>query len=156
MKKTFSAAWNASGNRRKQRKFRLKAPIHIKRKFLGAHLSKDLQKKYNTRAISLRTGDRVKVMRGAFKSKEGKVQTLFVKSGKIHIDTIKEKNTDGTESFIPVQASNLMITTLMTEDKKRMKQFTGTKETKEKSSAEATSKKKAVPVMEKEKKEKKQ
>jgi len=34
MKKIFSTHWKASKQPRKQRKYRAKAPLHIKRKFL--------------------------------------------------------------------------------------------------------------------------
>ena len=46
MKKTFSQSWKASKKPRKQRKYTIKAPLHIKGKFLHANLSKDLRKKY--------------------------------------------------------------------------------------------------------------
>jgi len=56
MKKKFSNSWKASKQVRKQRKFRYNAPLHIKHKFLSAHLSKELMKKYGTRNIPVKKG----------------------------------------------------------------------------------------------------
>ena len=42
MKKIFSKHWKSSKQPRKQRKYRAKAPLHIKRKLLNVNLSKEL------------------------------------------------------------------------------------------------------------------
>ena len=62
-----------SSQRRKSRKAHYSAPSNIRRKILSCHLSKDLKTKYDVRAIPVRKGDTVKVMRGNFKDREGKV-----------------------------------------------------------------------------------
>jgi ribosomal protein uL24 len=73
--KSFSKAWNSSSARKKQRKFRFQAPLHISGKFLNVHLDKALRTKYSTRAIRVITGDKVQIMRGSFKGKDGNYYT---------------------------------------------------------------------------------
>ncbi len=62
MKKKFSDKWKASKLPRKQRKYLANAPLHIKRKFLSANLSKELRKKHGKRSIPIRKGDTVRIM----------------------------------------------------------------------------------------------
>ena len=81
MKKKFSKKWKASGKARKQRKYVANAPLHIKKKFLSANLSKELRKKYG-RSLQIRKGDSVKVMRGKFKGKTGKNRERRSTSGR--------------------------------------------------------------------------
>ena len=79
MKTKFSSSWRRSSQPRKQRKYRYNAPLHIKQKFVSTHLSKNLRDKYKKRNINLRKGDSVKVMRGQFKNKSGKVEEVNLK-----------------------------------------------------------------------------
>lgn len=53
-----------SNQPRKQRKARYTAPLHIKQKYMGALLSKDLREKYGSRSANVIVGDTVKLMRG--------------------------------------------------------------------------------------------
>jgi large subunit ribosomal protein L24 len=120
MKKTFSTKWKSSSQPRKQRKYTAKAPLHIKRKFLNVNLSKDLRKKHNRRNIVVRKGDEVKVMRGKFKKKTGKIISIDVKTSKIKIDDIMIKKRDGSKVNVKIHPSNLQIIGLNLDDKKRM------------------------------------
>lgn len=104
---------------RKQRKFRNNAPLHIKQKFVGANLSKDLRKKYGIRSIGLRKGDQVKVMRGDFKKKNGSVDIIKLNKGKVIISGIDLTKKDGSKVPVFIQPSNLMITELNLDDKRR-------------------------------------
>ena len=119
--KIFSKAWIRSKKPKKQRKYRYNAPSHIKHKFLGAHLSKELIKKYNKRSIQVRKDDKVKIMRGKYKGKEEKVAKVLVKKSKIYIENIQITKLDGTKIFVPITPSNVMITELNLTDKKRKK-----------------------------------
>ena len=121
MKNKFSKAWKASKQPRKQRKFIANAPLHLKRKLLSCNLSKDLRKKYSRRNIEVRKGDLVKIMRGKFKTKQGKVLTTKIKKLKIIVEGIQVKKQDGSKVNVPLRASNLQIIELNMEDKKRIK-----------------------------------
>jgi len=106
---------------RKQRKFLYNAPLHIRRKMISAHLSKELREKYKRRSFPLRKGDEVKVMRGEFKGTIGKIVRVNTKKYKVYVDTVKKKRSVGTEYLVPISPSNLMITRLNLEDKYRLK-----------------------------------
>ena len=121
MNTKFSRSWVRSKQPRKQRKYRYNAPLHIKQKFLHAHISKELRKKYSRRSIALRKGDGVKVMRGKFKSKTGKVDEVSVKKTKVYVTGIDFVKRDGTKARYPLQPSILMITELNMDDKLRGK-----------------------------------
>jgi large subunit ribosomal protein L24 len=106
---------------RKQRKFLYKAPLHLRRKMISAHLSKELREQYKRRSLPLRKGDEVKVMRGEFKGKVGKVVEIDTKKYKVYVDTVKKKRSVGTEYLAPISPSNLMIVKLNLDDKYRLK-----------------------------------
>jgi large subunit ribosomal protein L24 len=118
MQKEWSAHWKASTQPRKQRKYRWKAPLHVLGNFVRAHLSKDLRKKYSMRNLQLRTGDKVKILVGDAKGKEGKVSEVNLKQQKIYVEGMDRTKKDGSKARIPFQASNLMITALGKEDKR--------------------------------------
>jgi len=117
----WSKTWKASKDRTKQRKYRRNAPLHIKRKFLSAHLSKELRERYNFKSFPIRKGDVVEIMRGEHKGKKGKVDHIDLKKTKIYIENVKRKNVKGDEIFIPFEPSNLRITELNLDDVKRLK-----------------------------------
>lgn len=121
MKKKFSTKWKASKQPRKQRKYRHKAPLHIRNKFLNAHLSKELAKKHGKKTVRVKTGDKVKVLRGKFKAKEGKIESVELKKSKAVITGIEILKKDGSKSRPMIHASNLLIIELNMDDKKRMK-----------------------------------
>ncbi len=121
MKKTFSASWKASKKPSKQRKYRYNAPLHTKRKLLSAHLSKQLKEKHKRRSMEIRKGDTAKVMRGQFKGKTGKIEGISTKRQTVYISGADSQRKDGTKAFYPIDPSNLMLTELNQEDKKRLK-----------------------------------
>lgn len=121
MKRHFSTHWIGSRQPRKQRKFLANAPLHIRHKLVSAHLSKELRKKYEKRNFPVRKGDSVKVMRGEFKKKTGKVSNVNLKKLKVLVDGIYKSKKDGTKIKIYFYPSNLLITELNLDDKKRIK-----------------------------------
>ena len=120
MKQKFSTSWKASKQPRKQRKFIANAPLHLKRKMLSSNLSKPLREKHKIRNIELRKGDKVLIMQGKFKKKQGKVIEIKTKLLKVYIEGIQIKKTDGSKVNVPLKASNLQIIELNLDDKKRM------------------------------------
>jgi large subunit ribosomal protein L24 len=121
MKKEFSTAWKGSKQPRKQRKYLAKAPLHLKKKTMSINLSKDLRKVHGRRNIIIRKDDKVKIMRGKFKGKEGKVILVVTKQQKIYIEGIQTKKQDGSKVNIPFRPSNLQILELKLDDKRRIK-----------------------------------
>ncbi|OIO41526.1 50S ribosomal protein L24 [Candidatus Pacearchaeota archaeon CG_4_9_14_3_um_filter_31_7] len=119
MKKKFSDKWIKSKQPRKQRKYRENAPLHLKQKMLKSTLSKDLRKKYGIRNIILRKGDTVKIMRGNFRKKEGKILEVNLKKMKVMIENIQINKKDGTKVNVWIDPSNLKITQINLDDKRR-------------------------------------
>ncbi len=119
MKQKFSIHWKSSKQPRKQRKYAANAPLHLKKKFVSANLSKDLRKKQGKRSIPLRKGDIVKIMRGKFKGKKEKITEIKLKTQKIFIEGIQIKKKDGSKTSVPLKPSILQIIELNTEDRKR-------------------------------------
>jgi large subunit ribosomal protein L24 len=120
MKKEFSTSWKGSKQARKQRKFVAKAPQHIRGKLISAHLSKDLRVKYSRRSFQLRKGDIVKIMNGEYKGKSGKVSLINSMSLRVAIEGIQITKKEGSKANIYFQPSNLMITELNLDDKRRV------------------------------------
>ena len=121
MKQKFRKSWVASKQPRKQRKYLANAPIHIKKKMFRVNLSKELRKRYGKRSLTLRKGDTVKIVRGKFKKKEGKVIMISQENFNIQVEGISRKKQDGSKVNIKLQPSNLQIISLNLEDAKRIK-----------------------------------
>ena len=120
MKQKFSTKWVGSVQPRKQRKYRYNAPLHIKHRFLSAHLSAELRKKHGKRSIPVRKGDEVLIMRGSFAKKIGKVLSVDLRKSKIAIEGINRNKADGTKVNVYFNPSNVQIQTLNLEDSKRI------------------------------------
>ncbi|MBI5803196.1 50S ribosomal protein L24 [Candidatus Pacearchaeota archaeon] len=118
MKKNFSKFWKSSKQPRKQRKYLANAPMHLKKKFMSVNLQKDLRKKYGKRNVSAKKGDRVKIMRGKFKGKEGKIVESLFKKSKIIVEGVQVSKRDGSKANVKIQPSNLQIIELNMEGKR--------------------------------------
>ena len=106
---------------RKQRKALYNAPAHARGKHLSAALSKDLRADLGKRSLPLRSGDKVRVLRGDFKGHEGEVLSVDYTSYKVTIEEVTLSKPDGTAVFLPVDPSNLMIIDADTKDDRRIK-----------------------------------
>ena len=104
---------------KKQRKAVYKAPLHKRQKLVRAHLSKELIKQYKKRSLGLRKGDEVKIVRGGFKGKTGKISDVDLKKLRVYIEGIKRKKTTGEDVNVPFNASNLILTNPLMDDPKR-------------------------------------
>ncbi len=131
MKKEFSKYWSGSKQPRKQRKYLAKAPLHIRKKFVSVNLSKELRKKHEKRNVGVRKGDLVKIIRGKFKGKRGKITMVKLKISKVLIEGIQVKKLDGSKVEVKMQPSNLQIVELNLEDRKRKLNKKKTPEVKE-------------------------
>lgn len=121
MRQEFSTSWTGSRQPRKQRKYRYNAPLHVRHKFLSAHLSKDLRAKHGKRSMPVRKGDEVLVMRGSFKKKKAKVSDVNAIKKRITLEGISRQKKDGSKVPIYFEPSNLQIISIEMDDKKRIK-----------------------------------
>jgi len=120
MKINWSKSWKSSTQPRKQRKYAYNAPLHVAGKFLSAHLSKELIKKYGKRSVVVVKGDKVKIMRGQFKGTEGKVEKVDHVRKIVHVEGAQQMKVNGTKAYYPLNASTLLVTALNANDKKRI------------------------------------
>ena len=119
MKKLFSKYWKSSKQPRKQRKYRANAPLHIKRKMININLSKDLRKSHGKRSFPAVKGDLVKVMRGKFRKKQGKITRVYIKKLKISIENVQTTKRDGSKVDVRLNPSNLQIIEIQSENTKK-------------------------------------
>ncbi len=121
--KNWSPSWKSSKQPKKQRKYLINAPLHIKRKMLKAHLSKELREKYGIRSIAIRKGDQVKIMRGKFKGTIGKIEKVFTKQLRVGIDNAKITNKAGQKVYVKIRPSALLVLSLDLSDKRRIEKL---------------------------------
>jgi large subunit ribosomal protein L24 len=105
----------------KQRKALYNASLHKRQKLVHAHLTKELRKLYKKRNLGVRKGDDVKILRGDFKGKTGKVTKVALKDMLIYVDGMKRKKTTGEDVEVAFHPSNIMITNLSMDDARRKK-----------------------------------
>ena len=119
MKSKWSRSWVRSKQPRKQRKYVYNAPLHIRKKFLTAPLSKELREKYGIRNITVRKGDKVMILRGKFRGHVGKVVKVDYKKIRVYVEGATIKNSRGEEKYYPIHPSKVMIIELDLSDPKR-------------------------------------
>jgi large subunit ribosomal protein L24 len=123
MKRKFSLSWISSKQPRKQRKYKANAPLHLRHRFLSANLSKSLRDKHGKRSAPLRKGDEVLVMRGSFRKKKGKINSVDLKRLRVAIEGINRTKRDGSKSSVYFSPSALQIHSLNLDDKERLASF---------------------------------
>jgi len=104
----------------KQRKAWYNLPLHQRKMLVAAHLSKDLRKSLKRRSLTVRKGDKVKVVRGANAGYIGKVTEVNRVKGVVLIEGLKRRKSDGKEILIPVRPSNLIIEEIEDKDALRL------------------------------------
>ena len=130
----------------KQRKRLYKGKLHERKHVLTAHLSKELRKETGKRSLMIKKEDKVRIMRGQNKKKEGKIVKGDHKKAKVFIEKLTRKKADGTEKLIPVKASNLLIIELERKDDKRLKRTRKTETKKEEKKETAKKDDKKEPI----------
>ena len=112
---------SVSSSRRKSRKAYFTAPSSIRRKLLSCHLGEELRKQHSVRSIPVRKGDTVKIRRGAFKGREGKVMSVYRRRWCIYIDKMVKELITGKSVQLPIHPSNCEITALkLDKDRKKL------------------------------------
>ena len=115
---------------RKQRKAQFGAPWHRRHRLMSAHLSEEYltdKKRDLPRAVPVRKGDVVKIMRGDDAGREGKVASLDYRALRITIEGITHAKSDGTQVAKSIHPSNVLITKLDETDPLRLRRFEGGK-----------------------------
>ena len=120
MKQSWSVKWKSSTQPRKQRKYRYNAPQHVRSRLMSGHLNKSLRSELKRRSVQLCKGDDVVVVKGQHKKKSGKISRIDRKNYKIYIDGIKVRKGSGQELEIAISPSNIVVTKVVMDDKKRI------------------------------------
>ena len=88
---------------------------------ISAPISKELRKKYTRRSARIMTDDTVKVIRGEYKGITGKVSKISTETNSIAIEGNKKEKLKGDKIDVYIHVTNVIITSLNTEDKWRLK-----------------------------------
>ena len=102
-----------SSKRRVQRKYQLGAPSSIKRKLMSCHLIKSLRDQYKIRALPIKRGDEVKILKGKAKGKSGKVVQVYRKRNVIYVDKVCRDKQNGQTVFLPIKPCYCVIEKLL-------------------------------------------
>ena len=104
----------------KSRKEMYNMPMHKKAKEVASHLDEKLQKEFKKRSITVRKNDVVKIMRGSFKGKEGKITSVDRGANKLYIEKIVSRKSNGEERQVPIDASKVLLIDIDRTDRKRV------------------------------------
>ena len=125
------------------------ATLQTRSKQMGSSLSKDLQKKYGKKSARVVEGDSVSILRGEFKGVDGKISKISTQKSSVAIDGVKKEKTKGDKFDVYIHTSNLVITSLNSDDKWRMAKLEG-KDPRKQPKETTTKENKAEPKVEKE------
>jgi large subunit ribosomal protein L24 len=104
---------------RKQRKRLYNAPAHLRHKLMSAPLAPELISSKGAKTLPVRKGDTVRVVRGDHTGFEGKVNRVDLKRYRIFIEGLTREKVDGTNIFVSLHPSKVMIKSLKLDDKWR-------------------------------------
>ena len=125
------------------------ATLQTRSKQMGSALSKDLQKKYGKKSARVVEGDSVSILRGEFKGVDGKISNISTQKSSVAIDGVKKEKTKGDKFDVYIHTSNLVITSLNSNDKWRMAKLEG-KDPRKQPKETTTKENKTEPKVEKE------
>jgi large subunit ribosomal protein L24 len=103
----------------KQRKMLYNAPQHLRQKFMTAPLSSELIASKGAKSLPVRKGDTIQIVRGDNKGFEGKISRVDLKRYRIFIEGLTREKVDGTNIFISVHPSKVLIKKLNLDDRWR-------------------------------------
>ncbi|KAF9475849.1 ribosomal protein L24, partial [Pholiota conissans] len=86
---------------------------------MSSALSKELRSKHNARSLPIRKDDEVRIVRGKYKGREGKVTQVYRKKWVIHVDRVQRDKSNGATSPIGIHPSNVVITTIKLDTDRR-------------------------------------
>ncbi len=111
---------------RTQRRRAANAPPHRRYRTLSAHVDPALAERSKLRlprALPIRKGDVVRIMRGGFRGKEGKVVSVDTRKGTAVIEGITIEKVDEKKVPRPIHASNLLLIKMDDTDAWRRKKY---------------------------------
>ena len=103
---------------RKQRERLHNAPAHLRHKRMAAPVAPELISK-GAKTLPVRKGDTVRVVRGDHSGFEGKVNRVDLKRYRIFLEGLTREKVDGTNIFVSMHPSKVIIKSLKLDDKWR-------------------------------------
>lgn len=89
----------------------------------GSQLSPELRERHGKRRIRPRVGDSVRIVRGEFKGIEGKVTRVDSQEGVLNVEGVTREKLKGGTAPVPIRSSNLVVTSLILDDKERKRKL---------------------------------
>ena len=96
-------------SRRKARKAHFSAPSNVRRRLMSAGLVKELRLKHKVRSMPVRKGDEVRIVRGTYANREGKVLACYRKKWVIHIEKVTREKANGKSLLHPSDAARARL-----------------------------------------------
>ena len=116
-----------------------RATNQVRSKQLTTNLSKQLRKKFGRRNARILSGDTVKIIRGEYKGIDGKVKKILTEKNSIAVEGVQKEKLKGGKIDISIHTSNVVITSVKTDDKWRVKILEGKPKAKAKAEPKAKS-----------------
>jgi large subunit ribosomal protein L24 len=91
----------------------------------GSRLSTELRERHSRRSVKPRVGDTVRIVRGEFKDIEGKITGVDPKRGVVNVEGVTREKLKGGTSPVPINSSNVIVTSLVLTDKERKRKLEG-------------------------------
>jgi large subunit ribosomal protein L26e len=101
-----------SSHARKVRKAYFNATKEQKHVALSAPLSKELQQSHGVKRLPIRRDDEVNVIRGKYKSRNGKVTAVKLRAMRINVESVTVQKPNQESVHVPIHPSNVVITKL--------------------------------------------
>ena len=104
-----------------------RAPYAVRSKQVSGSLSKELRKKYGKRSVRLTLDDSVKIIRGEYKGIDGKITKISIPKSSVAIEGIKKEKLKGEKIDVYIPSSNILVTSINTDDHWRKSKLEGKK-----------------------------
>ena len=89
------------------------------------HYQKIYKKIYGKKSVRVIEGDSITILRGEFKGVDGKISTISTQKTSVAIEGVKKEKTKGDKFDVYIHTSNLVVTSLNSNDKWRMAKLEG-------------------------------
>ena len=74
---------------------------------------------HQARSLPIRKDDEVRIVRGKYKGREGKVTQVYRKKWVIHVDRVQRDKSNGSTAPIGIHPSNVVITSIKLDKDRR-------------------------------------
>merc|ERR1712093_425223 len=86
---------------------------------MSTPVNSELKRKHGVNAVPIRVGDEVRILRGEFNGRGGKVIALYSKKWVIHIEHITTETVSGKTANVGLDPSNCLVTKLKNDNRRK-------------------------------------